>query len=168
MAHLRLVAGTDVRGVSRKGRRVQPVVASRAKPRLGLVSAPATPQFECEIRRSGAMRRPRGKAATTLRDEARTALRNLKPSGEKQTLAELRELMTRHVRGRRLASMTFWTPLYDDFCRQYESIGMSVATVYHKELENVELTCEVMWPDRLLTKYPELVLYESVLEYLSF
>jgi acyl carrier protein phosphodiesterase len=114
------------------------------------------------------MRRPRGKAAAKLKDEARASLRNLKPSGEKQTLAELREVMTRHVRSRRLASMTFWTPLYNDFCRQFESNGMSVATVYHKEPENVELICEVMWPDRLLTRYPELVLYESVLEYLSF
>lgn len=167
MVHLRLVAGTDVTGISRKRPRARQV--SEAAPVLAQVRRGTFLAAQVDAYEHPAVRpRRRKDPLKLLKVKARAALRSLALPGEKRALAEMLDEMTQHVRARKLAGENPWDVAFTEFHQRLRAYGIYVSMPQLWRTPNEELECEVLNEDLLLRQYPQCRPYESVLRHLSF
>lgn len=169
MTHLRLVAGTDVTGVRRRRPRAKQASKNVTKQNQAPVRVGAILAAQIETRETEAVRSSRRRDPLKLRRaEARAVLRSLTLPGEKRTLGEMVDAMTQHLRERKLAGESHWSPSFTKFHRKLKAYGIFVSAPAYWKTQNEKLECDVLNEDVLLRQYPQCRPYESVLWHLSF
>ncbi|UEP42168.1 hypothetical protein [Burkholderia sp. B21-005] len=169
MVTLRLVGGTDVTGIARRRPRAKQPSKTSTKPNLTPIPVGAILAAQIEAHETEMVRSPRRRdPMKVMKAEAQTVLRSLTLPGEKRTLGEVVDAMSQHVRQKKLAGESEWSPSFTKFHRKLKTYGIFVSSPMLWRTPNEQLECEVLNENLFLQHYPQCTPYEPVLQNLSF